>query len=863
MKTKNVAFSVSLTLAVLLIGFYVGSMFPFGEGTVSWCDMNQQGIPLLCDFKDILEGKDGMFLNFQNAFGMNFYGIFFYYLASPFSLLCLFVDKVDIPYLINVILILKLTLSALTASLYFSKRFRNLSLLENGVLSAAYGLCGYGMLFFQNLMWLDIMYMLPLLMLGIYLLINENKPLLYTVSLTLTLIMNYYISYMVLLFIILYFGIFTVRRVIVNNRTFVDLGVSTLSSLMISAFVILPSYLQYTESARGADIFSGILSTNFFGNTYTTVPVMLCTAMIFASALMVLPRLHLQSNIFKSELLIFLLLLVPLFIEPINLMWHTGNYMAFPARFAFITTFIGLCLAADFLEKRETVKENKYKFLLLAVCTVIVICYIIIWYTKNNLHTLTAYVNTLWGDRESFRGLLILFIFTLIGYFVILYFSQRQRISKKFCAILLCIMIFAEGICSISIYVNSAANKFNYNNYREFLKLENSVDKDEFYRVNLDKKFIDANMTGATGFNSLGHYTSLNNTNTMLAAKQLGYSGYWMETGNWGGCILSDALMSVKYTAAFTNGEYVLNKNPYYLGMGIKTKAKLPENIPDRERIEEIGKLFAQITGTNNSVIKYMPSKTDGCNIEKSNNTKPEYFVNLIDNTATVTYNISITEPQRLYFDCYNGFSTNLTEKINNSTAIFVNGKSINSDFPTQSYNGLIDLGSYENCGLEIRVIVFEDIVAQTFGIWGVNENIVSEAMSNSETLDLIQKGGKLYGTVKEAGNYFLSVPYSDNLKITLNGKDVEFSKALTGFVSVNLEGGGDLQISATPKGFTLGVIISILGILFFAMYLFFLRNKVCSKPFLKRAVYAVFCIVFAIMLLVIYVLPICINLFG
>lgn len=57
-------------LAVLLImgfAFYRHGLYPFGDGTVSWCDMSQQVIPLLTDFKDIFTGKDGMFLNFHNA----------------------------------------------------------------------------------------------------------------------------------------------------------------------------------------------------------------------------------------------------------------------------------------------------------------------------------------------------------------------------------------------------------------------------------------------------------------------------------------------------------------------------------------------------------------------------------------------------------------------------------------------------------------------------------------------------------------------------------------------------------------------------------------------------------------------------
>lgn len=50
-------------ITLCLIGFFFMffGIFPFGNKTVSWCDMNQQTIPLLMDLKDILEGKSSIF----------------------------------------------------------------------------------------------------------------------------------------------------------------------------------------------------------------------------------------------------------------------------------------------------------------------------------------------------------------------------------------------------------------------------------------------------------------------------------------------------------------------------------------------------------------------------------------------------------------------------------------------------------------------------------------------------------------------------------------------------------------------------------------------------------------------------------
>ena len=85
-----------LTLAVMLYVFKNYNMYPFGQGSIAWCDMNQQGIPLLMNFKDMLSGKDNLFFSMQNAGGMSFWGVFCFFLSNPFSLLSVFVPTDDL-----------------------------------------------------------------------------------------------------------------------------------------------------------------------------------------------------------------------------------------------------------------------------------------------------------------------------------------------------------------------------------------------------------------------------------------------------------------------------------------------------------------------------------------------------------------------------------------------------------------------------------------------------------------------------------------------------------------------------------------------------------------------------------------------
>ena len=175
-KNYSLLSSPLIVITVILAVFYEGGLYPFGNKSAAWCDMYQQVIPLLTDLKDILSGKQSIFFNLNNAGGMNFWGVFFFFIASPFSLLVVFFKKTDIVLMVNLLIVLKLGLSAFTSTVYMRRHFRGrLSQMMIVLLSVSYGLCGYGMLYFQNNIWLDEMYLLPLLLLGFDILIEKRN----------------------------------------------------------------------------------------------------------------------------------------------------------------------------------------------------------------------------------------------------------------------------------------------------------------------------------------------------------------------------------------------------------------------------------------------------------------------------------------------------------------------------------------------------------------------------------------------------------------------------------------------------------------------------------------------------------------
>ena len=859
-KYKSAFISPIVVMLIFGVFFALNGFFPFGKSSVSWCDMTQQVIPLLCDFKDMLSGEDGFFLSLHNAGGMNFFGVFFFFLASPFSFLVAFFDKADIPYLMNIILVLKLCVCAVTASVYFEKRFNNLSLVQKTAMAVSFALCGYGMMFYQNIIWLDMMYLFPILMLGIHSLIEKGKPWLLIITLTANIVVNFYISYMVILFVLLYFGIHLLYSKAKDYKLFFKLGLSALVSLMLSAVVWASSLAQYSSSGRKESIIEGLKGCGFFAHIETSVPILLSTTLIFAALIAFLPNLSNKSQAIKGLVLSFGFMCAPVFLEPVNRMWHTGDYMSFPVRYGFITIFLGFVICGELL---NDAKYQKGK--IAAKISIILFALFIgafgIWYTKKHIDTLSSYANTLWGNTASYRGILTLFLVVLFGSVVAVMFAKKGLISKKVLSFCLALIVLSEGYSSLMIYVSPAKDDLNMSRYTAFCSLSEELDDDGFYRVNMSEKLIDANMTGAIGVGSLGHYTSLTDDDYMNAIKGLGYSGYWMEIGNWGGNVISDALMSVKYTVKEDENGFYVEENPLALGLVVPSDNELPKEFPKTDRPLAVGEIYKSIFSLKeNPVTQYEITNLRGCDYAKIGN---DHILTRTQDYSSIEYIISVTGEQTLYLDCFNGGSNNLEEPINNALSVYVN--SLAKYYPSQNENGTLNLGTFSDTTVIVRLVLNKDISCYSFGVFGIDTNAVTSAAKGFDAPKLDIKPNKLTTSIPKdySGEVFISLPYNEGYKITLNGEKIEYNRCLTGFMSINVEMGGELKITFVPPKFFLGLIISLLGIaVVVIMYLF--KEKLENLPHaIYKTAFGLFLTVFVGFLLAVYIGPIVINLIS
>ena len=871
-RTCWIAPGAALIILAILFGIY--HLFPFAKQTLSWCDMNQQVIPFLLDFKNIVLGESDLFLNMANAGGMSFWGVFLFFISSPFTFLVLLVPTQHIYLFANILVALKMMTCAFTASLFFRSRFPSLDILQNTALSLSYAFCGYTMMYYQNVVWLDVVYVFPLLLLGVDRLIQKGKPAGFIIAFTAVMAVNFYLTYMVVIFLVVGFGIYIWFSTEKGKRgkPILLLGLSTVIVALLSAVFWLPSLKQYLQSARTTGLIESLSSGNFFTQLSTTLPVVFCTAILLtAIPLLSLTERWKDRKVF-AVFCVFVLLMIPVFIDPINKMWHTGSYQAFPVRYGYMTVFIGLILFASIFSSCNEQQERRiltkapqnriaisFSFFLVAAlgtvgCLLLIYCQ----------DTLASYIQTLWFSNKAFGYFMLFASIAAVLYFFLVFFYQRHHLRRTMFSILLCLTVVLEGIFSGGVFIGSASRPtYTYNS---ILDLEDRIEDDTVYRVKNQKKYFDVNLVGALGYNTLNHYTSLTSKDFMYTMKKLGYSSYWMEVGSQGGTLLSDFLMANKYTIlqnsdlTYINSGYTILQNPSISSFGVvfsPDDISQLEKLPDISRMDLQNYLFQTIFSTSQNLVTAYP-RVQGTDF--STITHEQAFYSYMD--SELIYECRVEGTQTLYFDCFDTISNALVERVNGTANVYVNGKRIETSYPSQRNNGLLELGTFTDETVFVRIELLKDVRAHSFGVYGIDETLLTETIAQQPTVTFKQQGHTLQGTAsasQEQSYLFLPLVNQEGFTVQVNGKPVEAQTVFDAFMAIPLEQGENtITVSYIPPGFIWGCILSGIGVVCFILLLFFLRSKWRPKLVVLEKLSAfLFLGLFCFVLLIVYVFPV------
>ena len=312
---------------------------------------------------------------------MDYLGLIAYYLASPLNLFSVLLPESWTLAYFSFLVPLKLSLASMFFAL-FLKRVYGKEDLGLSLFGCFYGLCAWSLAYLWNIMWLDTFALLPLVMLGMVSLLTQRKFLLYTLSLFLSILSNYYIGLFTCIFVLLSFFCYEICRWKGFQKFFIDLLLMALFSTMaicMTAFLELPAVaaLQTTQSSVNSfpegfrlniadeNTWRGLLDAmrqvagNMNGGLEPSfkegLPNIYCG--LFANAFGILFFFHRGIRL-RDKICCLLLLTffnVSFIIRQLDYIWHGFHFTnMIPYRFSFLYSFVLLYMAyRAYLVKEE------------------------------------------------------------------------------------------------------------------------------------------------------------------------------------------------------------------------------------------------------------------------------------------------------------------------------------------------------------------------------------------------------------------------------------------------------------------------------------------------------------------------------
>lgn len=370
-KVLSLSLSFFVPAVVILLNYAINGIAPLGDRSLCSMDGFSQYYPMLMNMTEaVKEGE--LFYSFKGALGFNLWAQSAYYTNSLLWLPLYFIPHSFQLSFINLTILFRLSLGGLFFCLRLLKRNKNADYKKIAAvypaLSTVWALSGYMCAFINQLMWTDVVVLLPLVILGIEKLTEEKKPALYILSLFLSIFSCFYLSFMVCIFSVLWFFFLMFREKFTWSLRFknsVLFGISSLIAGGMSGIVIFPVYKALSLTKASALTFEGEIEIihslkdfllRFLPFQHTSLeygaPNLYCTLTV---VILFIVFLFSKNFTRRYRACAFIFVTFMLFSMSINLgdfIWHGFHYPnQLPARQSFLAIFLLISISADFLTK--------------------------------------------------------------------------------------------------------------------------------------------------------------------------------------------------------------------------------------------------------------------------------------------------------------------------------------------------------------------------------------------------------------------------------------------------------------------------------------------------------------------------------
>jgi len=852
-------FSFMLPVFLLALAFLVSGIHPLGGKSVLLIDSKLQYVSFFSEYIRQIRALE--FPTFSRFFGpgMNFFGTWAYYLASPVNLLLLLFPKAYILDGMYTVLLVKAGLCG-TAFYVYARRTLGSEQVKALLFSTSYALCGFVVSYSDNVQWLDGVIWLPILIMGIETVYRNGRCGYYSVIAAILIISNFYISVLTGVFCLLYcvYVVLRVRREDFpgSKRGFLlKIALQSLLGIGLAAFVLVPVYfiMRNQMSLFG----QGGPQTPFTVNPFRTLGGLFVGRQDYVAsssfpkiyagllAVIIAPVYFLYEGIKKREKIVTALFLAVVFlcfhVSILNFVWNGLDFVGwFPFRYSFVFSFLLLTIAVKAINSPDAVLTKHLVFFRTYIIAVLLVCmtsFLLLWSTMNAAPLVTMI---------AVNFVLIVSFYYLLG--------KKPR-GMSLLLLLVCLELFMNAVI-VTATLNSEAKYADYNTWTASYNIvEKAIEENNLRekqgRTAILLGTISGNDPLLFGLGGIDYYSSAGNTLLSDTLYKLGYQRYisnGFEISDNGGSQLLNSLMGVSSTIMETSdlgpngipatvypvrhilrednlkGLEVINNplalstaylvNRDVLSFTLKDSADDPFALTDR--------LLSSMLGKECTTYSAVPFTSDYANadiLDKS----PDYVLYTAQDpqeSSSVTISFSGNgEAIPLYLNMSYSAVDRTQDAADLSVTILTDGKEQQIKYPDVSeWPSVLSLGSFPK-GQPVTVEVRYS--GQDLYIWYLRvisqdpkdiENALAPLLESQGDMQWTTSGTmRIEENAKADGVLFVSIPYDAGWRATVNGKPIEVLRAADAFIGIELEPGENvIEMSFFPEGLAWGLGISL-----------------------------------------------------
>lgn len=834
---------------VLILAFKAAHRFP-GDGHIFMeGDYYVQFMNYIVMFWRKLLGGNGILYSFDVGLGASTLEHYAFYGFSPFNAVFVLINDTDTA---------AFALFALksSAAAFFMHLFLRNSLKVNEktafIFSFSYALCAYVINFNFGIILLDYVYILPLVMMMLYRAFETGHMGGLGAAYAYSFITAYYGGYMIgifsfVCFICMLAGEKDKERIkkLVPGYVF---AVGT--AVLISAVVTLPTAVSILAGHGGDpgtkvtlslfiwDIIGDLYpmrkleATSVLPSVYTGLP-----AVIFALAFFMNRERSRKEKLIAAVPFIFLI--VCMLFKPAYLMMHGFDAPdGYHFRFAFLFSFYLVLIAAKGA-KDSGMKAKQAVFLIVAVA----------YPAAMALGMLTLPAESV--GLDSLR-------IGIVVFFVMLYYLALRG-ENKYRDVIICVLVFAELFMNSYFAITPDKQtpiryKDTYNLWQaqgeKAVSAINANEQDElFYRLNYrDGMYTNDSMY--FGFHGLSYFSSMEQTETREALKDLGYSTGSRVVIERGGSPFTEMILSQKYRV-YTSPDMsleepekvIINENTAWLPLGFMTSEKLldPGEMTD-DAFENQQTILDAMIGYHEPIWE---EYTGGLEVECEN-------AELVPADGKISMirqepgdaQITLTIPAREGKDSYAYISYDKSKMIWSSPRMASDAQGLNVGLVVPVFTqmeSLIPMGEDEgksNVYIFFKDNTVDESVADRFYFAYFDNDALErayEALKPGGLKIVSMTDQRIKGVInapEDKSLMFTSIPYDKGWHIKVDGAETESLAVMDGaFLAAKIgEGEHEIEIYYDNIYIKAGLIISILGLIMLVIQILGEKQIFCKK---------------------------------